>query len=97
MEKPFEIVFNFPLASADFIIFLRATAELHHSDPYYVINDFHAGNNKPDNEHPSSLPLQEIKRTRTKKGYLWVHRDSGKETLLSVAIGKAIDEKTGAD
>ncbi len=96
MEKPFEIIFDFPLAPSDFIIALRATAELHHSDPYFVVNNFHASNAEPDSEHPSSLPVQEIKRIRHKKSYIWVHRDSGKETLLSMAIGKAIDEKTGA-
>jgi hypothetical protein len=94
MEKPFEIIFDFPLATSDLIVSLRATAELHHSEPYFVVNDFHASNAEPDSEHPSSLPRQEIKRIKNKKGYIWVHRDSEKETLLSMAIGKAIDEKT---
>ena len=95
MDQPFEINFDFPLASSDFIISLRATAELHHSDPYYVVTDFHAGNEKPGTHHPSSLPPQEIKRIKRKNGHAWVHRDSEKETLLSMAIGKAIDEKLG--
>lgn len=92
MDKPFEIIFDFPLGSTGHIFALRATAELHHSEPYYVVSSFHASDKTPDSEQPSSLPVQEIKCIKSKKGFTWVHCDSEKETLLSLAIGKAIEQ-----
>ena len=91
MEQPFEIKFDFPLAHSDLIISLKATAELHHSDPYYVIDGFHFASARPDKGEPSVLPSQEIKEIERNGSTVWVHCDSERESLLSIAIGKAID------
>ena len=94
MEQPFEIKFDFPLAHSDLIISLKATAELHHSDPYYVIDNFHFASVKPKRQDPSVLPSQELKQISRAGSTVWVHCDSERESLLSIAIGKAI-EKAG--
>ena len=92
MSKPFEIIFDFPLADPDLIISLKASAEMHHSDPYYVIDNFHLINSKSNNRDASILPPQEIKKIQEGSSELWVHKDSGRETVLSMALGKAIEE-----
>ena len=95
MKKPFEIIFDFPLADPDFIITLKATAELHHSQPYYVVDDFHLIDAKSPMNESSILPPQEIRLTQEGSEKLWVHKDSGRETLLSMALGKAIEKVSG--
>jgi hypothetical protein len=95
MKKPFEIIFDFPLADPDFIITLKATAELHHSQPYYVVDDFHLIESKTPMTEASILPPQEIKLIEEGSEKLWVHKDSGRETLLSMALGKAIEKVSG--
>ena len=89
MNRPFEIDFDFPLAHSDLIISLRATAELHHSDPYYVVDDFYVRDSKKP--ELSILPSQQIKKVTRGTAKVWVHKDSGRESLLSIAIGKAIE------
>ena len=92
MKKPFGIRFDFPLAHSEQTISIKATATLHHSDPYYVVDDFQFAGRKIQKNQLSVLPVQEIELE--KKSGAWVHRDSGKESLLSQAIGAAI-EKSG--
>lgn len=92
MEKPFEIKFDFPLAHSDLSISLKATAEIHHSDPYFVIDNFHFASAKPSRTEPSVLPTQEIKQIRRNGSMVWVHCDSERESLLSLALGKAIEQ-----
>ena len=95
MKRTFDITFDFSLSSSDFVVRLRAKAEEHHSIEYYVVTDFHPVNAAINSKQPSSLPRQEIRRMKNSNGHSWVHCDSGKETMLSIAIGKAIDELTG--
>jgi hypothetical protein len=98
MTKPFEINFDFPVALSDLKISLKATAELHHSDPYFVVHDFYLANNfKNKAHHHSILPDQEVKRIQRGQDFSWVHRDSGRESLLSLAIGAALEENMSAD
>ena len=92
MEKPFEIKFDFPLAHSDLFISLKATAELHHSEPYFIIDNFRFASAKPRKNDPSILPAQEIKETRRGNVRTWVHCDSERESLLSLAIGRAIEK-----
>ena len=87
--RPIEINFDFPVASSDLKISLKATAELHHSEPYYVVRNFQLGNSNTDNH--SVLPEQEIKRVKRNDSFVWVHRDSEKESDLSIAIGTGIE------
>jgi len=91
MKKPFEIIFDFPLADPDFIISLKATAELHHSDPYWVVDNFYSANKSSREHHSSILPRQEIKLMKNRGCRSWVHKDSERETVLSKALGKAIE------
>lgn len=92
MTKPFEIIFDFPVALSNLKISLRATAELHHSEPYFVVHDFYqAGSLKGPNYH-SVLPDQEIKRVKFNSSHSWVHRDSERESLLSLAMGAALEK-----
>jgi len=91
MNSPFEIRFQFPLAYSDLTVSLRATATLHHSDPYYVVENFRfAGSN--GSYEPSILPAQEIQKIRRNDTPVWVHKDSQRESQLSIAMGKAIDK-----
>ena len=89
--RPFEIKFDFPVASSDLKISLNATAELHHSEPYYKIRSFSLTNGEKNNEHHSVLPDQEIKRIKRNGSYVWVHKDSERESDLSIAIGAGIE------
>jgi hypothetical protein len=80
----YRITFEFQLRPGKSIP-LTAEAELHHSDPYFVVSNI----TRPGREsHPCILPDVKIKKASGR----WVHCDSGKESDLSIAIGKAIDE-----
>jgi len=86
-QQPFDIWFEYPM-SENILIKLTARVQLHHSDPYYVISDFFlqkTAAGKP------MLPEISIKALRRENGISWVHTDSGKETILSMTIGKAIE------
>ena len=88
--KSFNIDFNYEL-SKNILLQLSAKVELHHSLPYYSVTDFYL------KDHPDGhLLLADIKiiAVKEKDGISWVHTDSRKESLLSNAIGKAI-EQTG--
>jgi len=91
MNQPLEIIFDFPLAEPDFIISLKAIAELHHSDPYWVVDNFHSANKTLQDQHSSILPPQEIKLLYRGASRSWVHKDSERETVLSITLGKAIE------
>lgn len=97
--RPFEIKFDFPVASSKLKISLNATAELHHSEPYFVIHNFYLTNNKinPGHHHHSMLPNQEIKRINRDGSFVWVHKDSEKESELSMAIGAGLENKLSKD
>ena len=89
--RPFEIKFDFPVASSKLKISLSATVELHHSEPYFVVHNFYLPDSTKNKVYHSVLPDQEIKRIRRNDGWVWVHKDSAKESELSVAIGKGIE------
>jgi len=93
--KPFEIKFDFPLAHSDLIVSLKARVELHHSDPYYVIDDFRFAGNRSENRGLSVLPRQEIKLIQRGSQKVWVHKESNRESRLSIAMGKAIEKLIG--
>ncbi len=90
--KPFEVNFDFPVASSNLKISLRATAELHHSEPYYLVHNFYLTNGKANDGQLSVLPEQQVKRIKRGNDHVWVHRDSEKESELSIAIGKGIEK-----
>jgi len=92
MDKSFEITFNFPVAHATFTIPLKASVQLHHSDPYYVVDSFFFETRDVPPSRLSLLPKVEIKCLKSGKKGSWVHLNSGRESLLSQAIGKAIEQ-----
>ena len=89
--RPFEIKFDFPVASSNLKISLNATVNLHHSEPYFAVHDFYLSDSTKNKGHHSVLPEQEIKRINRNGSYVWVHKDSEKESELSLAIGKGIE------
>jgi len=92
-QSSFSVEFDYTL-SENVILRLTATAQLHHSIPHYHISDFHF------KSYPSGHPLLpdiDIMAIKKKDGISWVHSDSVKETLLSVAVGKAIEERNDID
>lgn len=94
MDKPFAIHFEFPVEHSGFTVAVKATAQLHHSEPYYVVHAFHLANSKSPGPVPpiSILPAQEIKYLKKGNTGSWVHKDSERESMLSLALGKAIEE-----
>ena len=91
MRTPIEIKFDFPVALSDLKISLKATADLHHSEPWFLVHSFQVAVNRPGETQHSVLPEQEIKRIKRNGSFVWVHRDSEKESQLSLAIGAAIE------
>lgn len=89
--RPFEIKFDFPVASSNLKISLNATVELHHSEPYYLVQDFYLTDSEKKQGHHSILPDQEIKRIKRNGVHIWVHKDSERESELSLAIGAGIE------
>ena len=89
--RPIEVRFDFPVASSNLKISLNATAKLHHSEPYFVVHNFYLAN-KNDQCHHSILPDQEIKRIKRDGFFVWVHKDSEKESELSLAIGAGLED-----
>ena len=90
MEKQFKIHFNFPLEHSAHTIALQASVTLHHSEPYYVVEAFRFAN--ADNSQRSVLPVMQLKKIEIGEGKtIWVHKDSERESELSIAIGKAIE------
>lgn len=95
--KPFEINFDFPVASSNLKISLRATAELHHSEPYYVVQNFYLTESDKGKGRLSVLPEQQVKRIKRGDHHVWVHKDSEKESELSIAIGKGLESALPED
>lgn len=91
MKQRFDIKFDFAIAHSDFIIPLKATAELHHSVPYYVVDNFAVVGTGRQKNKTSIIPSQEIKLIQRNSRDVWVHKESERESMLSIAIGKAIE------
>ena len=91
--RPFEIKFDFPVASSDLKICLNATVELHHSEPFYLVHNFYLTDSQKNKDHHSILPDQQIRRVKRNGSYVWIHKDSEKESHLSIAIGEAIESR----
>jgi len=92
MSKPFEIKFDFPVADSTLKISINAIASLHHSEPYYLVTDFHLEKEKHPTAQYSIFPDQEIKYVKHNSSGAWVHKDSERESLLSLAIGEGIEK-----
>lgn len=83
----FDVDFNYVL-SDNITLSLTANVQLLHSTPHYLVSNFHFKNN------PGGTPLLNdinIIAVKNKGKISWMHMDSRKETVLSMAIGKAIE------
>ena len=85
----FNVEFEYVLTDS-ITIPLTANVRLTHSLPHYVISNFHFKNNSSGKPLLDDINILAIK---TNKGTDWVHVDSRKQTVLSEAIGKAIEQK----
>ena len=92
MSKPFEIKFDFPVADSTLRIPINAIASLHHSEPYYHVSNFHLEKEKHPAAQHSIFPDQEIKYVKHNSSGAWVHKDSERQSLLSLAIGEGIEK-----
>jgi hypothetical protein len=95
MTQAFRIRFDFPFAHSDLTVSLRASAALHHSDPYFVVDEFYFASAPQESREVSLIPAQELKRIYRDEQPVWVHRDSERESQLSIAIGNAIEQELG--
>jgi hypothetical protein len=84
MIKSFIINFQFPYPSKDGYIEMSADVAKHLSETYYV-NNFRLG---PHISIDDILPPIAIKKISG----IWVHKDTNKETQLSLHVGMAIDK-----
>lgn len=90
VSSQFSIAFDFVADHGHLTIRLAAEVELHHSQVYYLVKNFHS----PSRAGTPVLPDIRIKKLQGR----WVHADSEKETDLSEAVGRAVDrhEHSGA-
>jgi hypothetical protein len=88
-SNAFNIEFDYTL-SDEITLKLTAIVELQHSMPHYYVTDFHLKNHPL---HAEFLPDIDIMAIKINDGIKWIHTDSCKETVLSAAIGKAIEER----
>jgi hypothetical protein len=85
----FDVDFDYALSETTTIL-LTANVELLHSTLHYSISNFHFKNNPHGSPPLGDISIMAIKN---KKSISWVHVDSHKKTMLSMAVGKAIEEK----
>jgi hypothetical protein len=84
IRKSFVIAFDYQLESSSVRLPLIADVEQHHSETWYLVK----GLKMAGRPGGAVLPDMKIRRLNGK----WVHRDSDKETNLSVIAGEAIDK-----
>ena len=82
----YTIAFDFDIRPAKMKIPLMADVELHFSEPHYIVRNIRMPYQTKDQP---VLPEVDLKKVRG----IWVHSESGKESELSLAIGKAIDSR----
>jgi len=93
MNEPFSISFYYPLDNSQEIVKLRATARLHQSSHYYVIESFCFDDGKQHEGAMSHFPAIEIEKIKQGSHFIWVHKESNRASQLSLSIGKAIEDR----
>ena len=89
----FNIDFDYAL-SDNILIRLTATVQPQHSVPHYLVTNFHFRSNPGGSPALPDINLVALKR---EGGISWVHTDSRKETMLSIAVGKAIERTVSVE
>lgn len=82
MAEPLKIEFDYVFEGTSRTIHFHALAELHHSQPHYIVKQVAP----VDQAHP--LPAQNFKKLKGK----WVEAESEKETDLSKIVRNAIEK-----
>lgn len=92
----FKINFDMPIRGSNITIPMTATAELHHSEPYYVLRNIEIVKKQPGIE-TEGVFIRELKIKKRKEGHdtMWLHCDTGRESDLSRSAGRAIEEYSG--
>ncbi len=89
----FDVSFDYTL-SENITLHLSANVQPQHSTPHYTISNFHFQESLTGKPLLNDIDIMAIKK---ENGISWVHTDSRKETMLSAAIGKAIEEKINVE
>ena len=89
----FDVDFDYSL-SENITIHLTANVQLQHSVPHYTVSNFHFKDNQDGSPLLNDIDIMAIKKAN---GISWVHCDSRKETVLSIAIGNAIEKETNVE
>jgi hypothetical protein len=97
-KAEFRIHFDMPIRGSDITIPMTAMAELHHSEPHYVLRSVEIITDHPAGEKKTAF-VKELKIKRVKEGAenIWVHCDTGRESELSRSAGIAIEQLRGAE
>lgn len=91
-KKEFRISFNMPIRGSDIEVPMTAIAELHHSDPYYLLRSIEITPKKEGNAKGEVFIRElRIKQLKGEKENIWVHCDTGRESELSRSAGLAIE------
>ena len=95
MEKQsFVIRFEFWLLNSDKLLTMEAIARPDKTEHSYLIHSFHNSPKLQGDQISNEklvTPYICIRRIERDGQKVWVHGDSGKETIISAAIGKAIE------
>lgn len=93
-QHTFSVYFEVFAPSHPAPIKLEARAELHHSEPHYILTEINIL--KEEDGVPVKIPFarhMKIKRTRSRDGATrWVHCETEEESLLATLAGEAIDK-----
>ncbi|QEC42038.1 hypothetical protein [Pseudobacter ginsenosidimutans] len=91
-KKEFRINFQMPIRGSDIVVPMTAIAELHHSEPYYLLRSIEIIPVKQD-KPKGEIFIRElrIKEIKGEKENIWVHCDTGRESELSRSAGLAIE------
>jgi hypothetical protein len=91
-KKEFRINFDMPIRGSDIVVPMTAIAELHHSEPYYLLRSIEIIS-KSENKGKGDVFIREIriKQVKGEKENIWVHCDTGRESEISRSAGHAIE------
>ncbi|MGN6421063.1 MAG: hypothetical protein ACTHMC_26355 [Pseudobacter sp.] len=91
-KKEFRIHFDMPIRGSDIVVPMTAMAELHHSDPYYLLRSIEISFKRDDTSKGGVLMKElRIKHVKGEKEDIWVHCDTGRESDISRHAGLAIE------
>lgn len=95
-KDEFKINFDMPIRGSAITIPMTAIAELHHSEPYYLLRSIEI-NPSVSGGTKGAVFITELKIRQIKgeQENTWVHCDTGRESELSRSAGLAIEQHMG--